>query len=129
MNNTQIDQSRYACFVASRSKNPLEIQKEFADKNPIDVAILHGVIGLATEAGELLGSLKKSFAYNQPVDYENIIEELGDIEFYMQMIRNAMQLDRGEIVEANVKKLELRYPLTYTDQCAKERADKQGSEE
>jgi len=121
-----LEESRYALFVASRSKNPLEIRKEFADKNPIDVAILHGVMGVATEAGELLGALKKSFAYNQTVDYENIIEEIGDIEFYLTMIRNAMQLGRGEVLEANMKKLTERYPEGYSDQAAKERADKIG---
>jgi NTP pyrophosphatase (non-canonical NTP hydrolase) len=92
------------------------------------MSILHAAIGINTEAGELLDAIKKAFIYGQTINVENVIEELGDLEFYIQMIRNAMQINRGEVLEANVKKLELRYPLKYTDECAKERADKQGSE-
>jgi len=128
MNNTQIDESRYACFVASRTKNPLLIRSLIADSDNECMSILHAAIGINTEAGELLDAIKKAFIYGQTINVENVIEELGDLEFYIQMIRNAMQINRGEVLEANVKKLELRYPLKYTDECAKERADKQGSE-
>ena len=48
--------------------------------------LLHGVIGLVTETGELLDAIKKSLFYSKPLDKTNLIEELGDLLWYISLI-------------------------------------------
>lgn len=92
--------------------------------NSLDAA-MHAATGIASEAGELLDAVKASWAYKKDLDYENIIEELGDIEFYLQALRSQLCIRRKEVIEANVNKLMERYPSgQYSDEQAQARADK-----
>lgn len=92
---------------------------------PSDAHLLHMVIGISGEAGELLDALKKFVIYRKPLDRENVIEELGDLEFYMEGLRSALMITREETLEANIAKLSKRYEgLKYSDKAAQDRADK-----
>ena len=87
--------------------------------------LLHMAVGIAGEAGELLDAIKKAVIYNKPIDMENVIEELGDIEFYMAGLRKPLFITRDETLVQNVSKLSVRYAgLKYSDQSAQNRADK-----
>ena len=87
---------------------------------------LHAVVGISGEAGELLDAVKKETMYNKKPDIENIIEELGDLEFYMEALRQAYDITREQTIRANIAKLGVRYSSgTYSDKQAQERADKQ----
>ena len=82
-------------------------------------------VGVAGEAGELLDAVKKHTVYCKAIDVENVIEELGDLEFYMEGVRQALGLTREQTLEANVAKLSKRYEgLKYSNQAAIDRADK-----
>ena len=94
---------------------------------------LHGAVGCATEAGELLDVAKKIWIYNQTLDTvnkegkthrENIVEELGDTLFYMQHVLNTLNICWEEVIDYNVKKLSTRYKDGYSDAAAAARADK-----
>lgn len=88
--------------------------------------IMHAAVGIAGEAGELLDAIKKGWAYGKPIDRTNVIEELGDLEFYMEALRQQLNITREETLAANEVKLSKRYHSgTYSDQHAQERADKQ----
>jgi NTP pyrophosphatase (non-canonical NTP hydrolase) len=88
--------------------------------------LMHMVMGIAGEAGELLDAIKKSIIYRKPLDYPNVIEELGDLEFYMEGLRQGLRITRDEVLEANISKLSVRYEcLKYSDKSAQERKDKQ----
>lgn len=87
--------------------------------------LLHMVVGVAGEAGELVDAIKKHVIYNKPVDRDNVVEELGDLEFYMERIRQRLGITRQETILANVNKLGKRYAtMTYSDSAAQQRADK-----
>jgi NTP pyrophosphatase (non-canonical NTP hydrolase) len=86
--------------------------------------LLHMAIGLSGEAGELLDAVKKHVIYNQSLDISNVIEELGDLEFFMEGIRQVLRLKREDILFDNVNKLSIRYGSKYSDAAAKERKDK-----
>ena len=91
--------------------------------------LLHMAVGISGESGELLDAVKKSVFYNKPLDINNVIEELGDLEFYMEGLRQECGIDREDTLFANRKKLLLsdkaRYKLgVYTDKQAQDRADK-----
>lgn len=84
----------------------------------------HMVIGICGEAGEVADGIKKNSIYGKPLDQKNIIEELGDLEFYMAGLRQMLGISRYETLGANVRKLQARYKGGYSDAAAIERADK-----
>jgi len=95
---------------------------------PSSAHILHMAVGVSGEAGELLDAIKKNVFYNKPLDRANVIEELGDLEFYMSGLRQGLGITRDEVLEANIQKLFKRYASgSYSDKQAQERADKDGS--
>ena len=86
---------------------------------------MHAALGVAGEAGELADAIKKHCVYGKPLDRENIIEELGDLRFYMQAVQNLYDISEGEILQHNCNKLAKRYKgLKYSDKAAIDRADK-----
>jgi NTP pyrophosphatase (non-canonical NTP hydrolase) len=91
-----------------------------------DAHILHMAVGIIGEAGELIDAIKKKVIYQKPLDMLNVIEELGDIEFYLEGLRTALALNRDETLDANISKLAKRYgeKFQYTNQAAQERKDK-----
>lgn len=92
---------------------------------PANAHILHMAVGVCGEAGELIDAVKKAAIYNKPIDRENVIEELGDLEFYMEGLRQGLGIAREETIAANIAKLSVRYSaLTYSDEAAQARADK-----
>lgn len=83
-----------------------EIQSRLSN---IDPRLLHGLLGLASEAGELLDHLKAVIFYGVPLDYDNIDEELGDIEFFHTLCRKSRNLSREDVQRMNKAKLAKRY--------------------
>ena len=97
----------------------------FIDLDPFKSHLLHVVPCISSEAGELWDAIKRYVIYNQPMDRANVVEELGDIEFYLEAIRQALNLTREETLLNNIEKLRIRYSkMTYSDQAAQERKDK-----
>ncbi len=111
----------YPNFVRSRTK-PME--------TPL-LNILHMAVGISGEAGELLDAVKKAWVYNKPLDIDNVLEELGDLMFYIQGMINVIEdyedfpLNLDTVILLNRVKLYERYPNGYTDADAIERKDKQ----
>jgi NTP pyrophosphatase (non-canonical NTP hydrolase) len=96
-----------------------------SDLTPEAVNLWHLATGVAGEAGELLDAVKKHAIYTKPLDRENVLEELGDLEFYLEGIRQAIGVTREEVLQGNIDKLAKRYPgFNYTNQAAQNRADK-----
>lgn len=96
---------------------------------PEKADLLHVAVGVAGEAGELLDAVKKHVVYNKPIDRANVVEELGDLEFYMEGIRRNLGITREETLVATIEKLvtgeKARYKDGYSDMAAQQRADKQ----
>jgi NTP pyrophosphatase (non-canonical NTP hydrolase) len=89
--------------------------------------MMHAALGICGEAGELADAIKKRYVYGKPLDVQNVIEELGDLRFYMEAVMNLLGIGDQEVLQANANKLAVRYKsLTYSDVAAVERADKVG---
>ena len=84
----------------------------------------HAIMGLVSEVGEVADAFKKFKYYGQPIDNANIIEELGDILWYVALAAQALRCDLDYVASENIAKLQKRYPEKFTEECAKERADK-----
>lgn len=90
----------------------------------VPVGTLRGIIGVSTEAGELLDAAKKALSYGIPVDKENIREEIGDIMWYINAILRSENWDMEEILQENIDKLKKRYPEQFTTKHSEMRLDK-----
>ena len=109
-----VKQVRYDVFVALLFK-----------LQHFDTMQLHAALGVCGEAGELADAIKKHVIYEKSLDRDNIIEELGDLRFYMQAVQNLYQIPEQEILQANANKLAARYKgLTYSNEAAIAREDK-----
>lgn len=96
--------------------------------SPEKADLWHHATGVVGEAGELIDAVKKHAIYNKPIDRVNVVEELGDIEFYLEGIRQNLGITREETIEKNIEKLSVRYQgFKYTDQAAQVRADKENA--
>jgi NTP pyrophosphatase (non-canonical NTP hydrolase) len=87
---------------------------------PINPRVFHGVIGIATESGELMAAMAKAMQLEQPVDGINAQEEMVDAMWYMAILHDALGLNWEDGLERNIAKLRARFPEKYSD----ERADK-----
>lgn len=114
--------NEHRAMVSRLVKDPAAI---WINMNPGNVDLWHGCTGVVTEAGELMDACKKAVVYGQELDVENVVEELGDLEFYLEQIRQRLGIKRSETLLHNVNKLSRRYPSqNYSDKNAEERADK-----
>ena len=77
--------------------------------------LLHGGIGLATEAGEFLDALKKHIFYGKEIDKVNLREEMGDVFWYCAIIADELEVDFSEVMERNITKLKARYGDKFTE--------------
>ena len=109
-------------LVASLVKPGEDIIK---DMTPSKAELLHMAVGVSGESGELLDAIKKSVIYNKDIDMENVVEELGDIEFFLEGLRSNLGINREQTLEANIEKLSKRYSSgKYSNDQAQQRADK-----
>jgi len=90
----------------------------------------HARGGVCEEAGELSTAIKRHVVYNKAPDVHNIIEELGDLRFFMQAVMGLYGISEQQVLQHNAAKLMVRYEeLEYSDQAAQARADKDGKED
>ncbi len=108
-------------MVASLCKPGDEILKSLT---PEKCDLWHVASCVPAEGGELFDAVKKYVIYGHEIDRENIIEELGDLEFFMARVRQILIINREMTLVANIEKLKERYPSGYSDTAAMERADK-----
>ena len=79
----------------------------------------HMATGLAGEAGEVLDLIKKSVIYQKSLDIDKLIKEMGDVEYYMEGLRQSLGIGRQEVLTANMEKLADRYKgFEYSDEQA-----------
>jgi NTP pyrophosphatase (non-canonical NTP hydrolase) len=72
--------------------------------------MLDAAAGLAEEAGEVLGIVRKQVNQGRAMDRERLKEELGDALWCIAMVAREAGLGLEEVVEANIEKLRGRYP-------------------
>lgn len=108
-------------LVAKLCKSGEDILK---DLTPLKGHSWHMASCLCGESGELFDAIKKWVIYGKKPDRANIVEELGDIEFYLEGLRAALSITREETIADNIAKLTKRYGEKYSNEAAQVRADK-----
>lgn len=79
---------------------------------------IHMVLGMLTETGELADSFKKSLAYDKPIDWPNVQEEIGDLMWYIVNFCTLNNIDIEKVLDNNVKKLRARYGEKFSSEKA-----------
>lgn len=72
--------------------------------------LINGVLGLVGEAGEVADLVKKHYYQDGRRLDEHLLEELGDVLWYIAEIASAMGYDLDDVAYQNVAKLRRRYP-------------------
>lgn len=83
--------------------------------------VLHGAIGMSTESGEIHDALKKHLWYGKPLDKINLLEECGDVLWYVMIALDALGYTLDDAKNANIAKLQHRYNGEFSEEKAKNR--------
>lgn len=87
--------------------------------------LVHAVIGLSGEAGEVLDLVKKTIYYDRPLYGEMLLEELGDVMHYLTAAAVSQGWTLQDLQNVNRKKLLQRYPDgKFSAENANNRLDK-----
>ena len=77
--------------------------------------LLDAAAGLAEEAGEILGLVRKHAYQSRALDMEKLTLELGDALWCLTMTARCAGMTLDQVAAANVAKLRQRYPEGYRD--------------
>jgi len=69
-----------------------------------------GALGLAGESGEVVDRVKKMLYQGHRLDALGLLEELGDVLWYIALMCNALGWTLDDALDLNVTKLRKRYP-------------------
>jgi NTP pyrophosphatase (non-canonical NTP hydrolase) len=72
--------------------------------------LIHGVLKLAGEAGELADLVGKWQGQGHELDPEELVKELGDVLWHVAEIATALDVSLDEVAFKNLEKLHKRYP-------------------
>lgn len=75
-----------------------------------DSALINGALGLCGESGEVADIIKKHRFQGHDLNWTKVIEELGDVCWYIAMMATALGVSMEDILEQNILKLMRRYP-------------------
>ena len=100
---------------AMRTDTPITPELLARLQDPGTVRLLHGAMGLCTEAGELMDMLKKHVFYGLPLDLVNAGEEAGDSFWYLALIIDELRTSMRDMLTRNIEKLRLRFSSLYAN--------------
>ena len=75
-----------------------------------DERLMDAAAGLAEEAGEVLGLIRKRIYQRRETPREKLVEELGDVLWCLAMTAESLGTTLEEVATANVAKLQRRHP-------------------
>lgn len=115
----QLDRIKKALFYGKETLVPLRgsIEHPLYATGAADqqgVRIMHGILGKATESGELLEIAVALLDPNNTIDLTNLWEEIGDGFWYDAILCDATGVTFEQIQETNIAKLRKRFPNRFT---------------
>lgn len=81
------------------------LNKELSKKD----VLINGVMGLCGESGEVIDIVKKYLAQGHKLDKDKIIDELGDVAWYLAETAYCLDVDLETVLTKNIEKLKKRY--------------------
>lgn len=113
-------QTMHRQLVNQLAKNPAEILHSL---DAYKVELLHMAVGMTGESGEVLDLVKKCVVNGHDIDRAKLVEEIGDVLFYLHGLCNALDIYLEDALLNNYSKLRARYPDGYSDAASIARRD------
>ena len=88
----------------------MKVVSEEADNRDI---LINGTMGICSEAGEAINIVKKYLTKAAPLDRSKLVEELGDVAWYIAEVATALGLDLEDVFARNIGKLKMRHPEAF----------------
>ena len=95
---------------------PLLVEKTRRSDLSVDEQMKNASMGLAGEAGEVVDIIKKYAYQGHELEVEELIDELGDVMYYLCWLCILLQIDFSEICFNNMNKLTKRYPNGFEEE-------------
>lgn len=73
----------------------------------------NALLGLSGEVGELCDHYKKYMYQGHDIDYDHMIEEAGDVLWYLSELADGLDISLEDIAIRNIEKLAKRYPKGF----------------
>ncbi len=89
--------------------------------DPVFLDYLHGALGIASEAAEILSLIMAIWQNHGEVTAEQrlaLAEECGDVEWYLAMLYRRLGVLPEQIRSANIAKLAARFPERFDSEAA-----------
>ena len=80
-------------------------------------------LAIAGEAGELANLTKKVFVHGHAYDQDRVVDELGDILWYIAVYADALGVPLSEVAERNLAKVARRYPNGFSTEASVHRKE------
>lgn len=81
-------------------------------------------MGLSGETGEVVDHVKKHLFQGHALDRQKVIDEAGDVLWYLANLLNIVGTTLEEVQEHNIKKLYGRYPEGFSAERSINRGEK-----
>ena len=88
---------------------------------PLNDQLLNAALGLAGEAGEISDIVKKYMFHGHPLDREKVMEELGDLQWYIVLACVGLGCTLEDVMQGNIDKLLRRYPEKFSFERSRNR--------
>jgi len=75
--------------------------------------LINSVMGLCGESGECIDIVKKWLAQGHELNKDKLIDELGDVAWYLAEAATALGVSLESVLQHNVDKLKARYPQGF----------------
>jgi NTP pyrophosphatase (non-canonical NTP hydrolase) len=107
-------------YVAKSARTDLDDYGKMAERcqDETTLKIIHAVMGMVTEAGELMDAVKRHLIYGKSLDFVNLMEENGDSFWYQALLARASGFTFDQSMDRNIAKLLKRFPEKFNEERA-----------
>lgn len=105
-------------YILEASRTCPDLGYNLDNRSPNTINNIHMVLGMQTEVAELSDVFKKHLAYNKPIDWINVEEEVADTMWYIVNFCRINNIDLEKILQNNIDKLRKRFPDKFTEEAA-----------
>lgn len=98
-----------------------QIKRTLPEGMTKDQIIANMAMGIAGEGGEIVDSIKKYMYQGHDLNTEDIVNECGDLMWYIGNLLNVLGEDMTDCKIRNIEKLRLRYPNGFEAEKSRDR--------
>lgn len=98
----------------------------FEGTEDVSPQLEHAIWGITSESGEIADILKKSKIYGKELDSVDLIDEAGDMMWYMALLCDALDVSFEDLWDKNIRKLQTRFPEGFCAEEAIEKTNREG---